>query len=571
MAAGEPGRDDVRLALQNLQAWPEISRSPQLARFLDYIVERKLNGDAQAIKAYSIAVDVLGRPLDFDPQTDPIVRVQARRLRQLIEQYYAGPGLSDPVRISLPTGRYVPEFGFQDGAAAGEMGSPVAPEPEFVSTPRRKGHVTTSWFVLAVLAIGGLALAYAVATWEPRVEQAQASRALLQRPRVLVTEFQNLSGERTDTMVSSGLAVELVTDLDQFGTLDVAYGGDDSSAAPDSVDFVLSGIVRREGEALQYSAILTEAVTGSVVWNKMVSLPGEQAGSVLDDVSGELSRALGTLRGPLHARARSLLLTGRALAGGENAYLCRMTFEYFRETANAANAARALDCLDALPLRERNGGDALAARAVLLAEFGPDAGAGMVAVSSAETAIAQAIQTAPLSGFVWGQRAWLYDLAQQGTAAEAAYVSALQLNPANIDIMAGWARHLALGGDLDRAAGLSEAAMAAATDIPGWYMSVPTLLALRDSRDADAIAYARLYAEADRELGPVLAVIAGQRLGDMAVVNAYLARIMEAPAFRAEGVLTRLRQSIDDPGLIELIGLSLEGAGLPPSAMTQPF
>ena len=95
-------RDAILASLERMLAWPEITRSPQLGRFLDYIVQRTLAGDEHSIKAYSIAVDVFGRPVDFDPQADPIVRVQARRLRGLIEDYYSGPGQDDPVRISLP-------------------------------------------------------------------------------------------------------------------------------------------------------------------------------------------------------------------------------------------------------------------------------------------------------------------------------------------------------------------------------------------------------------------------------------------------------------------------------------
>ena len=100
----------VLAALDRLTSWPEMARSPQLTRFLDYIVRRRLDGDAQSIKAYSIAVDVFGRPTDFDPQSDPIVRVQARRLRGLLDQYYRGPGAEESLRIVLPPGRYVPDF-----------------------------------------------------------------------------------------------------------------------------------------------------------------------------------------------------------------------------------------------------------------------------------------------------------------------------------------------------------------------------------------------------------------------------------------------------------------------------
>lgn len=110
MTSGKPAKIEVETALEELLAWEPLARSPQLARFLRYVVEKTLAGETNGIKAYAIAVDVFGRPQTFDPQSDPIVRVQARRLRSLLEQFY-GDGLgTSPARIRLPVGRYVPVF-----------------------------------------------------------------------------------------------------------------------------------------------------------------------------------------------------------------------------------------------------------------------------------------------------------------------------------------------------------------------------------------------------------------------------------------------------------------------------
>ncbi|RYE53203.1 MAG: hypothetical protein EOP20_13760, partial [Hyphomicrobiales bacterium] len=146
-----------------------------MTRFLDYIVRKRIAGDTQSIKAYSIAVDVFGRPPDFDPQSDPIVRVQARRLRALLDQYYRGPGAEETLRIHLPIGRYVPDF------VEAEATAPAAPRQPLNfaeqdaelgdlqgGQPLPRGHVTVSWFVLLVIAIGAAALAYSLSTWSPR-------------------------------------------------------------------------------------------------------------------------------------------------------------------------------------------------------------------------------------------------------------------------------------------------------------------------------------------------------------------------------------------------------------------
>ena len=87
-----------------------FSRSPQLGAFLRFVVEAVLHGKADRIKAYTIGVEVLRRDTKFDPQLDPIVRVEATRLRRAIERYYAGPGATDPIIIDLPRGSYVPTF-----------------------------------------------------------------------------------------------------------------------------------------------------------------------------------------------------------------------------------------------------------------------------------------------------------------------------------------------------------------------------------------------------------------------------------------------------------------------------
>src|SRR5438309_6632108 len=102
--------DEIRAALQRMTGSDVFSRSPQLGAFLRFVVEAVLQGKAGRIKAYTIGIEVLRRDTKFDPQLDPIVRVEATRLRRAIERYYAGPGATDPVIVDLPRGSYVPTF-----------------------------------------------------------------------------------------------------------------------------------------------------------------------------------------------------------------------------------------------------------------------------------------------------------------------------------------------------------------------------------------------------------------------------------------------------------------------------
>lgn len=117
-----PPETEIRAALLRVIASPDFAASPRLAAFLRYVVERALAGEAARLKGYTIAVEALGRTADFDPRVDPIVRVEAGRLRRRLDRYYAAKGANDPVAIELPRGGYVPRFWRrpEGRAAAGE-------------------------------------------------------------------------------------------------------------------------------------------------------------------------------------------------------------------------------------------------------------------------------------------------------------------------------------------------------------------------------------------------------------------------------------------------------------------
>lgn len=133
-----PGSSDdtVRAALVSALESPEFRSAPQLRSFLDFIVHAALEDNQEKIKGYTIAVEALGRSEDFNPVTDPIVRVEAARLRRRLAKYYAGTGASERVRIVIPKGSYAPEFEAvpqsatdrRPSASGGETTKPVSQE-----------------------------------------------------------------------------------------------------------------------------------------------------------------------------------------------------------------------------------------------------------------------------------------------------------------------------------------------------------------------------------------------------------------------------------------------------------
>jgi len=101
---------EIREQLNRIIASATFRGSLRLTSFLRFVVEAALTGRGSRIKAYTVAVEALGRPDDFDPQNDPIVRVEAVRLRHALAHYYAGAGIDDPIVIEMPRGCYVPNF-----------------------------------------------------------------------------------------------------------------------------------------------------------------------------------------------------------------------------------------------------------------------------------------------------------------------------------------------------------------------------------------------------------------------------------------------------------------------------
>jgi len=101
---------DVEAQLQRILASPTFVRSPRSAQFLMFCVSRRSAEQAIALKETTIAVEVFNRAPDYDPKSDPIVRVHARRVRERLEQYYRTEGNDDLVLIDLPKGTYVPRI-----------------------------------------------------------------------------------------------------------------------------------------------------------------------------------------------------------------------------------------------------------------------------------------------------------------------------------------------------------------------------------------------------------------------------------------------------------------------------
>ena len=149
---------DIRAELSRILASPAFASQERLQKFLSYVVERTLDGHGHDLKETAIAFDDFERRSDYDSKVDPIVRVQARRLREKLEEYYSDPRNGPAVRIAIPKGGYVPEFSRCVTPAAttgGEAATTATPAPSKAAPADRRRAV---YFILGASTVVAAAI-----------------------------------------------------------------------------------------------------------------------------------------------------------------------------------------------------------------------------------------------------------------------------------------------------------------------------------------------------------------------------------------------------------------------------
>lgn len=294
-AGGGEAAPEVRAELERLLASDAFRNAPQLAAFLTYVVERKLAGRAGDLKGYTIAVEALGRPADFDPQSDPIVRVEAGRLRRALSIYYAEEGANNPVRIMIPVGAYVPTFRTGEEAALREP-EPLVPtagpaiesaEAAPVQTPAEpavseaRGRPSIPWRGLALLAlllVGGAAVwqglreRRAPETSRPTAvahEPAPARRLPADRlahlPVVAVAVSDTVKDPAIEERVRAFM-LQLVDTMARFDDLVTVRELGPAGRNEPGIDYLLEVSVARSDEMIEVLVRLTATRDQRIVW-----------------------------------------------------------------------------------------------------------------------------------------------------------------------------------------------------------------------------------------------------------------------------------------------------------------
>lgn len=281
-----PSPEEVRAQVDKILASRQFARSERLCRFLRFCVEQTLEEKGDQLKEQLVGVEVFDRKGDYDPRTDPIVRVEAMRLRSKLKAYYTSAGRPDCILVELPKGAYVPAFRIRN-------------------TVQPAGQAARA--------------------------QVQTTSDSAEERSIAVLPFTNLTPDPGTDYFSDGLAEELIHLLTRIPRLRVVAWSSMSQLRGREQDLagirqqlkvatVLRGSVRNTSGRVRVTAQLIDAESGAYLWSEaydrqlenVLAIQEEMARAIVDTLQLTLAwRASGFGQKPSNPECYNFCLQGR--------------------------------------------------------------------------------------------------------------------------------------------------------------------------------------------------------------------------------------------------------------------
>ncbi|RWF00489.1 hypothetical protein [Mesorhizobium sp.] len=471
MQHATPAAPAVRETLERLLASETFGRSERARKLLRYLVEREQAGEAHKLKGFSIAMDVFGKDGDFDPSTDAVVRVQAGRLRELLQHYFANEGVAEPIRIAIPRGGYVPSYELNairlpaepapkehTEAAATLSGSleeprmaapavllmsPVVREP----APSLLRHLQFFWLAIAlVIAMLGVLILrqgsgalLAGSDAAPTIENAVATGSIAPWAPIETLPLVYIA-VKTNSAEAARVAASLRAGLSGFDT--VNFIGRDADGPPDPVTDAISFVfdVLPGPTAGDVTLELQSVATGRVLLSRNLTAADSTPSTVEDSVAGILSSAVPASGTIYNYIEQSGLQTGLTE--------CLLLNDKYYLDQGAKTHEAAYRCLENLINRDAKSSLVYSELATLHLEAATDhyaypAGA---TIEQAMSLARRAVQMGPTSPYA--HRAYGYLNSRLGNSEESIrwMHKAYELNPYDLSMAAAYAYGLIFAG-----------------------------------------------------------------------------------------------------------------------------
>ncbi len=326
----------VRDQLARIVGSEAFAPSQRRQRFLEYIVGEVLAGRGGRLKGYSIATEVFGRSGEFDPNIDPVVRVEAGRLRDKLREYYENEGRADAIRIDLPKGSYAPRIVFRNseasehsrttntlppdtapitasetpaeqGLTSAEHAAPNDILRKLLAKPRAQAYLAVALTLITALGIG-LWKALPPNSYPPLPEKAS----------IAVLPFANIGNDAQWQRLATGLAQDIVTDLSQSKDLFVVARQSTEAYRDTKTDlreigrqlgvhYILEGSVQPSDANVRVTTQLVDTRSGGTVWSTKYDRPATELFHVQGDVTEKIVATLTGYQGAVAQAERALI------------------------------------------------------------------------------------------------------------------------------------------------------------------------------------------------------------------------------------------------------------------------
>jgi TolB-like protein/Tfp pilus assembly protein PilF len=579
----KPSAADIRDELERILNDREFKATPRRRKLLAYLVEELLAGREKELKGYTIATDVFGRQNSFDPQADPIVRVEARRLRQDLDSYYVSAGRNNALRISIPKGQYAPGI---DWAQASEPSAIVAahvssdgaePRHDAPAAPgaraRSRGRMLAAAAAVLCVVLIGVAGLYLT-------QRSETTETSLQRePSLTVLPFTTTGAPADQESLGKSLANEILNDLSQFPNLRLYVPGNETTGTADPMEFgdrlnlayVLDGTVQLDTKSsvIRVSVRLANVRTRHIVWiNKYSRNYG--MGSLLamqEEISAAVAAALGQPYGVIRNEETRRLIAETATV---TSYECVLRAYLYRRVLTASTHRPAMTCLKEAVREDPGYADAWA----MLGWLQMDAGRyGWQEEGSTEEAYRLGLATAehaleldPKNLSALKALSSIHHYMGNFAESERLQRLALSLSPNDPSIKAQLGWRLAVRGRFEEGIPLLSEAIERSVNPPAWYYHLIAIDQYLKGEYEEMLKSAKLSTSNDGAVSWSLVAIAEGALGNEAEARQALDRMaaISPQLARDPAAIYRRHQATDQ--IVDALVAGLRKAGWKPAA-----
>ena len=579
-----PSVPEIRNAVERILSQPEFQNSKRLRAFLRFVTDTTLEGRGETLKAVAIAIAVFGRDETFDAHANPLVRVEATRLRKALRSYYEQRGENDVVEISLPVGSYVPIFKYRIVKTSDPDLTALHPSEQGTTSESRDDlmppvKARPAWYlpmgvgaIVATITFAGvLGLLNLIqgSLFQPASVEPSARASIIVadvpelRPSLTIRSFE-VAGQSPLAFATTGsLELDFLQALGRFDDLLVRNGFSNVGATRSSFqpsDYELDGRLETEPPSL---TLRVRRSDNSEIWShrfplRSFDLERKERADLVRSVVSSLAHPLGVLDDDIQLRARS----GKPLSAGLECYSHMIEFEARGEDP-ARRAAHA--CLTGIL---SSGGDQILP-SLLLAELQARSFVSNAPrlsteapLDAAESMTMRAISAGPERALAYSTLAYVLHLRGRKEEAREIGRRALEINPNEATAMAVVGAMEIVGGDRSAGAAMLRQVQVEHPRFPSWIRFFRFLEAFERG---DVKGQLQIIAPGDHPEGPlsVLArAIAEAGAGNMKNAREAVARLKSADPWLAADPVGAFERLQLDPVLIRKLAAGVQAAGL---------